>query len=248
MTLRAVLYARVSKDAGDQDPESQLQALRALSQVRGFRIIAEHDDRITGDIERRKGDPPGLARALERLQQRKADVLVIFAADRLVRSPVGLLQLLGRIQATGARIVSAQDGADLDTTTDTGELLVFLRGWFARMELRLNRARTSAGLDRARAAGKKLGRPRAPEPCEACVWDRRLLGTVRIAELLGSTRHRVRRVLARLKTRRAELGRPFLDGEIASTPDCHHCQALANNGGSESGPRPEEKGRPIHVW
>lgn len=184
---RAVVYVRVSK--GDrQDVRSQLGALRPWAQSRGWTVVAVERDEVTGDPARRKpGDPPGLRAALRRLEAREADVLAVFAADRLVRSPVGLLQLVARVQALGAHVASYSDGADLDTTSDIGELLVFLRGWYARMELKLIRSRTLAGLERARAAGKTLGRPRESGPTPTTVKRLRDQGLswAAVAEQLG---------------------------------------------------------------
>lgn len=161
----AVLYARVSTK--DQDTEQQLQALRKLAGDRGWRVLGEHADVVTGDHSRRRGDPPGLRHALHLVEEHRGAVLMVFSADRLVRSAVGLLHLVDRIERAGGHVVSAQDGADLDTTTDAGELLLFIKGWLARMELRLIRARTIAGLERARAAGVKLGRRvTGPDPGE----------------------------------------------------------------------------------
>jgi DNA invertase Pin-like site-specific DNA recombinase len=158
--LRAVLYARVSTDDGDQDPAAQLRALRDWCKARGWSVVAEFADRVTGDPARRHGDPNGLRNALQLLAQRRADVLAVFAADRLVRSPMGLLQLVARVQSLGGHVASYEDGADLDTTTDMGELLVFLRGWWSRMQLRLLRRMTIAGMNEARARGVHVGRPR----------------------------------------------------------------------------------------
>ena len=195
--LRVVLYARVSKE-GDQDPEVQLQKLRPWCAARGWAIVAEEADRVTGDPNRRKGDPPGLRRALQVLAERQAEVLVVFAADRLVRSPVGLLQLLARIEAFGGKVASYQDGADLDTTTDVGELLAFIRGWYARMEMRLIRARTLAGLERARAQGKRLGCP--PKEVDVAAVERLKregLGWRRIGAQLGLCHMTVKRAYRR---------------------------------------------------
>ena len=196
-----VLYARVSTDTGDQDPESQLRALREFAAQRGYTVLGEYSDRVTGDPARRRGDPPGLCQALRLLEQRRGGVLVIWAADRLVRSAVGLLQLVGRVQQLGGAVVSLQDGGDLDTTTDTGELLVFLRGWMARMEARIIRERTMAGLARARAEGRKGGRrpiavPTNLELCaaELAIKSRGLEPTLqRIASELGVSMWAVRR-------------------------------------------------------
>lgn len=182
---RAVLYLRVSRGE-EQDPESQGRALRGFCAERGWQIASEHVDRISGDPARRRGDPPGLAAALRALQLQPACVLVVFAVDRLVRSPLELLQLIGRIRALGADLCSVSDGGDVDTTSDVGELLLFLRGWWARMELRLTRARTLAGLERAKQAGRIGGRRRVQLPDSAKVHDliQRGLGVRRLAEAL----------------------------------------------------------------
>lgn len=157
MQKRTVIYVRCSTD--EQEPETQKLALRAEAERRGYRIVSELQDRTSGDPARRKRTPPGLSRAIEMIERRAADVLLIFAADRLVRHPIGLLQLVSRIRSAGGAVASLRDGSDLDTTTEHGELLLFLQGWFARFELKLTRERTRAGIARARAAGKRLGRP-----------------------------------------------------------------------------------------
>lgn len=196
--LRAVIYARVSKDSGEQDPAVQIRTLRAWCTDRGWRVVAAHSDRVSGDPARRRGDPPGLRAALGLIEARQADVIAVFATDRLVRSAVGLLALVARVNNSGGHVASLQDGADLDTTTDAGELLVFVRGWFARLELRLNRARTLAGLNAARAAGTRLGRPETPLPDLAEV--ERLSaggrGVRTIARKMGCSEHAARRALA----------------------------------------------------
>ncbi len=199
--LRAVLYARVSRDDGEQDPAVQLQALQEWAGVRGWRVVAQESDRITGDPARRNGDPPGLRKALSRIQCKKADVLAVFAADRLVRSPVGLIQLVSRVQSLGGHVASLQDGADLDTTSDLGELFLFLKGWFARMELRLLRSRTLAGLARAKAKGTKLGRRRnadAPDPAHVAHLRESGQSWTLVAGQLGCHPSAARRAFARL--------------------------------------------------
>lgn len=202
--MKAVLYVRVSKNDGDQDPDTQLHVLRAWAGTRGWRVMAEQVDRVTGDPMRRGRHPRGLLACLDAIERRKADVLAIFAADRLVRSPTHLLQLVSQVQAAGGKVASYQDGADLDTTTDQGELLLFLRGWMARMELKLNRGRTLAGLARARAAGKTFGRPRSEAPPLELVQDAMAKGIrsrSQLAKHLGCSPWAVRKALAELAKR-----------------------------------------------
>lgn len=152
MTLTAVLYDRVSTDDEKQDPRGHLAELRAFADGRGWPVRAEWFDTVSGDPARRgSGDPPGLRRALDDVARLGArGVLVIRSAERLVRSPVELLQLVARVQASGAHVVSRDDGADLDTTSDYGELLLFIKGWLARMALRFTRKMTAEALAQRR--------------------------------------------------------------------------------------------------
>lgn len=199
--MRAVLYVRVSRSDGVQEPETQLRQLRDFARCKQWRVVAELQDRVTGDPLRRGRNPPALVNALELIDRRKAEVLAVFAADRLVRSPIHLLQLVAQVQAAGGRVASLQDGADLDTTTDAGELFVFLRGWWAKMELRLTRARTQAGLERARAEGKRFGRPVTQLP-ELGALAELLAGGLRdrkqLAARLGCSTWAVRKAQAEL--------------------------------------------------
>ncbi len=199
MPKTAVLYLRVSRRE-QQDPETQAQALHAWWKERGWAVVAVHSDRITGDPGRRRGDPAGLRAALQVIADRSADVLVVFSADRLVRSPAELLQVVERIRQLGGHVASYQDRGDLDTTTDAGELLVFMRGWWARMQLRLTRAGTIAGLARARAAGKQLGRPLValPDLGQVAACRKRGLGPRKIALELGCGEWAARKAIERL--------------------------------------------------
>ncbi len=86
--LRAVLYARVSTDdEEDQDPETQLRALRPyVTEEPKWRIVGEETDRGSSDPahkKRRWRDPPGLAKSIRMIEDQHADVLAVFGADRL---------------------------------------------------------------------------------------------------------------------------------------------------------------------
>jgi DNA invertase Pin-like site-specific DNA recombinase len=156
-----------------------LAILRQFAGDRKWAVGSEHYDKVTGDPSRRgQQDPPGLRAALARVEGlHGSGVLVVTSVDRLVRSPSELLSLVGRVQALPGAVCSMEDGADCDTTTDTGELLLFIRGWLARMEIKFIRRRTTAVLqerkDRIAAEGgftskagifrRRLGRPSPPD-------------------------------------------------------------------------------------
>jgi DNA invertase Pin-like site-specific DNA recombinase len=71
MGKRAILYTRVSTQ--DQDPDVQLRLLREYSGLRGFRIVAELEDRISGTKEKR----PSLNELGGLVKVRKIDVALV---------------------------------------------------------------------------------------------------------------------------------------------------------------------------
>src|ERR687889_990148 len=94
---------------------------------------------------------------LERASRRKFDVVMAWAIDRLGRSLIDLLDTIAHLQAVGADLYLDQQ--NIDTTTPTGKLLFQITGAFAEFERTMIRQRVNAGLARARAQGKRLGRP-----------------------------------------------------------------------------------------
>ena len=195
--MKAVLYARVSTKDKDQEPEVQLRALRPWVTARGWTVAGEYTDKVTGDEARRRRDPPGLSQAMQQLEQHRAKVLAIYSAERLVRSPLGILRIVARVEQLGCHVASLQDGGDLDTTSDMGELHLFLRGWFARMNLRILRKSTVDGMEEARGRGVVLGRPLSelPDPEQVRSLMAEGLGRRRVAARLGVPEWAVRQAL-----------------------------------------------------
>ncbi len=150
--MRAVLYGRVS--TFDQEPENQLAELRRYAGARGW-TSAEYVDRgISGAKDRR----PALDRLLIDARRRRFDVLVVWRLDRLGRNLRHLITLLEELQALGIAFVSLNEG--IDATTPAGKLQMHILGAIAEFERARIAERVKAGLQRARAQGKRLGRPR----------------------------------------------------------------------------------------
>jgi DNA invertase Pin-like site-specific DNA recombinase len=85
------LYMRVS--TVDQHPGSQLHDLRAMAQQRGFSILAEYTDRISGTKARR----PGLDDLLRDARRGRFQVLLVWASDRIARSVRHFLEVLDEL-------------------------------------------------------------------------------------------------------------------------------------------------------
>jgi DNA invertase Pin-like site-specific DNA recombinase len=152
MARRAALYARVSTH--DQTPENQLTVLRAFAGARGWAVTEFVDHGVSGAKERR----PHLDAMLADVRRRKFDVVVIVKLDRLARSTRHLVTLAAELEALGVDLVVLDQA--IDTTTPSGRLLFHMLAAVAEFERDLIRDRVIAGVRRARAAGKHLGRPR----------------------------------------------------------------------------------------
>ena len=135
-------YARVS--TRDQDRELQLRELRAA----GCGRIYEETASGAG------ADRPQLAAALE--YTREGDVLVVWRLDRLGRSLRELIDLVNLLAERGIGLRSLRES--WDTTTPGGKLVFHVFGALAEFERDLVRERTRAGLEAARARGRRGGR------------------------------------------------------------------------------------------
>jgi DNA invertase Pin-like site-specific DNA recombinase len=150
--MRAAIYARVS--TFDQKPENQLVELRRYASARGWQVKEHVDHGISGAKERR----PALDALLADAKRRRFDVLVVWRLDRLGRNLRHLIVLLEELQALGIAFVSLGEG--IDATTPAGKLQMHILGAIAEFERSRIAERVRAGLRRARAQGRRLGRPR----------------------------------------------------------------------------------------
>ena len=98
---RCVLYMRVS--TVDQHPESQLHDLRLMAQQRGYDLVGEYTDRITGTKAKR----PGLDDLLRDARRGCFDVVLVWASDRLARSVRHFLEVLDELSHLGIEYVSS---------------------------------------------------------------------------------------------------------------------------------------------
>jgi DNA invertase Pin-like site-specific DNA recombinase len=156
--LRAAVYARVS--TFDQEPENQLQELRRYVTARGWSGTVYIDRGVSGAKDRR----PGLDELVRDAKRRRFDVVVCWRLDRLGRNLKHLITLLEELQALGIAFVSLAEG--IDATTPAGKLQMHILGAIAEFERERIRERVLAGLQRAKAQGRKLGRPKARVPLE----------------------------------------------------------------------------------
>lgn len=154
--MRAAIYARVSTT--DQEPENQLIGLRRYVEAREWTAVEYVDKGVSGA----KNSRPALDRLVKDAKRRKFDVLVVWRLDRLGRSLRHLILLLDDLQAIRVAFVSLSEG--IDATTPAGRLQLHVLAAIAEFERARIAERVKAGLVRARANGKRLGRPALKVP------------------------------------------------------------------------------------
>jgi len=191
---RAAIYARVSTRNGHQDPETQLLALRQVAERAGWQVVGEYlDHGISG--AKGRDQRPAFDRLLRDATRRKFDVIMAWSVDRLGRSLQDLVAFLGEVHAQGVDLYLDRQG--VDTTTPGGKALFQMMGVFAEFERAMIRERVCAGLDKARAKGKRLGRPQVAAAVEDAIRTAHAAGKgqLAIARELGVGVSTVRRVV-----------------------------------------------------
>ena len=152
--LRVALYARVSTLDRGQDPETQLIQLREYAQRRNFEIVGEFIDFASGTSEERKH----YKQMMEAAKKRKIDLVLVWRYDRFARSTQALVNALKEFKNLGIDFISYQE--NIDTTTPTGELIFHVMASLAQFESSLISERVKAGMQRAKAQGKNISRPK----------------------------------------------------------------------------------------
>jgi len=147
---RTFAYLRVS--TAGQATDNQLREIEAAGfRVEPRRVVTET---ISGSIA--TSQRPGFARLVDRLEA--GDVLVVTKLDRLGRNAMDVGATVARLADLGVRVHCLALGG-VDLTSSTGKLTMSVINAVAEFERDLLIERTQAGLSRARAEGKAIGRP-----------------------------------------------------------------------------------------
>lgn len=149
----AALYIRVSTH--NQNTDTQKLAVEQFAQRRGFsETLLYIDEGYSGAKDRR----PRLDDLMKDARAKRFDVVVVFRFDRFARSLKHLVLALEEFQALGISFISVSES--IDTSTPLGRMSYAMIAAMAEFERSIIQERIRAGLDRARAEGKHLGRPK----------------------------------------------------------------------------------------
>jgi putative DNA-invertase from lambdoid prophage Rac len=189
---RTFIYARVSTI--DQHTDNQILEIEAAGfSVSQRRIVTES---ISGSVA--ANERPQFSRLLDRLEP--DDVLIVTKLDRLGRNAMDVRSTVERLAAEGVRVHCLALGG-VDLTSPSGKMTMGVLTAVAEFERDLLIERTHAGIARARAEGKVMGRPPAlTKERQAEVMQRLAMG-VSVAQLArdyGTTRQSIMRIREKL--------------------------------------------------
>ncbi len=149
----AAIYARVSTKGQEASLETQLDRCRQVAAVRGFTVVLEVQEVVSGGAKRlparedlMKGARAGLFNA----------VLVV-RLDRWGRSTVDLITTIQELERLGVVFIAIEDGIDL--STPAGRLQAEILASIANFERAMIQERAREGREAAKAKGVRFGRP-----------------------------------------------------------------------------------------
>ena len=154
MTKKVIIYARVS--TRDQDPDLQIRQLIQFAKDRNFKVVKTYEEKMSGAKDKR----PLYQEMLNDVRKKKADAVLVWKLDRFARSTRELLERLEEFHALGVELLSYTE--NIDTTTPIGKAFFQIAAVIAEFERDLIRERIIAGVENAKAKGKRLGRPTLP--------------------------------------------------------------------------------------
>jgi DNA invertase Pin-like site-specific DNA recombinase len=152
--MKAAIYARVSTT--HQTAENQLLELRAAAHRMGWTIVAELIDNGLSGAKGRT-ERPAFDELFKMTQRQEVDVVMSWSIDRLGRSIQDLVGFMNEVQGAGVELYIHQQ--TINTATPAGRMVFGIFSALGEYERELIRERVLSGLARARAQGKKLGRP-----------------------------------------------------------------------------------------
>lgn len=152
-------YVRVS--TGEQSVEAQKHSLSKYSVEEWF-----EDQGVSGAVAAL--ERPGCSALLT--YARKGDTVVVAAVDRLGRDTIDVLSTVQALQAKGVSVISEREGFDL--SKPVGKAMLTMLSAVAELERSNIKARQMAGIEKAKAEGKALGRKAVVDAVQVSTWRR----------------------------------------------------------------------------
>jgi len=182
MSKKAVIYTRVSTDK--QTTKNQLRELEEVIQRHGWELVKVYQDKGISGAKGRT-ERPQFDALLKDATRKQFDIVLSWSVDRLGRSLQDLIGFLNELHSKSIDLYLHQQG--VDTSTPSGKALFQMMGVFAEFERSMIQERVRAGLARAKAEGKILGRPKVSNQLEKSIIKLRKtgMGIRKVASTVG---------------------------------------------------------------
>ena len=151
---RVIIYARVSTK--EQNVDMQLSDLKSYAELRKLRVVEVYIDYASGA----KSDRVNYQKLFNDVRKRKTNVVLVWKFDRFARSTKELINALEEFNSLGVDFISYKE--NVDTSTPAGKILFTMISAFAEFERSIIRERVVAGMEKAKARGARIGRPKIP--------------------------------------------------------------------------------------
>jgi len=190
--MNVYLYTRVSTGDKQQTTANQIPELLAYATRMEWPTPTILEEKVSATKTR-----PVFESLLQKVRAGKVDVILAWKLDRIARSLSQFVEFYQELTKHKTRLIIPSQGLDTDTTTPAGRLQQHILMAFAEFERELIKDRVMAGLARAKAEGRELGRKRV-------VVNRELLARLkacgrsyrRIADETGLSLGKVQREIA----------------------------------------------------
>jgi DNA invertase Pin-like site-specific DNA recombinase len=151
---RVIIYARVSTK--EQNVDMQIADLKQYAEARKLKVVREYIDYASGA----KTDRENYKKLFDDVRKRRTDVVLVWKFDRFARSTRELINALEEFNNLGVDFISYKE--NIDTSTPAGKILFTMISAFAEFERAIIRERVIAGMEKAKAKGARIGRPKIP--------------------------------------------------------------------------------------
>ena len=189
MEKRVAIYVRVSTK--DQSVDMQLNDLERYSKERSLNVFKVYQDNgVSGTKETR----PALNDLMNDAKKRRFDTVLVWRFDRFARSTKHLVNALYEFRNLGIDFISYQE--NIDTSSPLGEAIFTIISAMSKLERDIIAERVKGGLRKARANGKRLGRPYSDINVNRVIKCKEQGMSIReIAKEMGLSRSKVERTL-----------------------------------------------------
>lgn len=156
--LRVVLYARVSTDNKDQDPETQLDIIRPIAERRGYTIVGEFMDFKSGKDANR----PQWKIVMEMARKGEIDGIMALRLDRIMRSVMHLCEVIKDLEKYEVRLIFSD--LEFDPKNPNSALTINILSAIAQWEREIISARVKEGMNHRKSKGQVFGKAKRDIP------------------------------------------------------------------------------------